>query len=239
MKLAVHILSMIFLGCFVLSCSRPVSDPREALLTHVQGERQYRSLRENHGVIAIPGWQVFAENLHRRLGRDIQPKPDLIIEILEVQDRVALSLPPGRILLSRPLVLSFSEEGELAFVVAHEMAHLVLDHFEVRDLSPEQAQQRELDADRYAVELLRVAGYDPSVAEQAILRAYSHQTTGAPTAPTHPEVSARRAALHAQIKRAERIGIGGIYSPEFGRLQRSLRDGRYTILTQYRGPGNL
>lgn len=81
----------------------------------------------------------------------------------------------GRIVLSTGLLAMLENESELAFVVAHELAHLEHDHFSpqlpVAMLTSRQLaqialthQRWELQADADAVALLRTAGFDPKAA---------------------------------------------------------------------------
>ena len=77
----------------------------------------------------------------------------------------------GYIILSKPLIASLANEGQLAFVVAHELAHLVLGHTPQSGLSESARGDLEIDADSFAVGLIALAGYDPRVATGALTRA--------------------------------------------------------------------
>jgi predicted Zn-dependent protease len=75
----------------------------------------------------------------------------------------AVSLPGGRIYLSRGLYDRLTSDAEIAAVLAHEIAHLVAkDHFKPRCATAEDALDREMSADAHAVAFLRSAGVDPS-----------------------------------------------------------------------------
>ena len=103
----------------------------------------------------------------------------------------ALALPGGFILVSAPLIeLCGQSDDELAFAVAHEMAHVVLRHARDRLVSravmavlnstaapagsavmeraaktfinSAYSREQESEADQYAVRLCRRAGFDPS-----------------------------------------------------------------------------
>lgn len=60
-----------------------------------------------------------------------------------------------------------SEEAELAFVVAHEMAHVILEHNPEKSGSISRAKM-ETDADHLGMELFLAAGYNPDYAASAI-----------------------------------------------------------------------
>jgi hypothetical protein len=60
-----------------------------------------------------------------------------------------------------------SEDGELAFVVAHEMAHVILKHVPDKSALLSRAQM-ELEADDLGMKLFLAAGYDPKYAVSAI-----------------------------------------------------------------------
>jgi predicted Zn-dependent protease len=75
----------------------------------------------------------------------------------------AVSLPGGRIYLSRGLYDRLTGDAEIAAVLAHEIAHLVAkDHFQPRCATAEDALDREMAADAHAVTFLRSAGVDPA-----------------------------------------------------------------------------
>ncbi len=76
-------------------------------------------------------------------------------------DRVdAVSLPGGRIYVTRALYERLSRDDLLAAALAHEMAHLqAKDHFKPRPASPHGALDKELSADRFAARWLDAAGF--------------------------------------------------------------------------------
>lgn len=94
--------------------------------------------------------------------------PDLECRILHSQQRNAVSLPPGRIFITRGLYDAFRTDDELAAVIAHEVGHFVeRDHYHPLHCG-RAALIRECDADRYAIEQLAVAGYDPRAMRDVI-----------------------------------------------------------------------
>ena len=121
----------------------------------------------------------------------------------------ALALPGGFIYVTQPLLtLCAAQEDDLAFVLAHEMAHVI--RFHVKDrilgssllslmigaapgsgalrqalrqmarqfLNSEYSQEQELEADAFGVKLVRHAGYEPA-AGLRVLRLLQTQLGGA------------------------------------------------------------
>ncbi len=97
-------------------------------------------------------------------------------------------------------------DDELAFVVAHEMAHNILDRTAARDVSALMAtlgmeampsRGNELNADAIAVGLMARAGYDPSMAEELLVRLRSMRPLDVSL--THPGLKRRIAAIRAAI----------------------------------------
>jgi Zn-dependent protease with chaperone function len=100
----------------------------------------------------------------------------------------AFSLADGSIFLNIGLFNQLANESELAFVIAHEMAHYVFQH-NIKDfLKASAIQQKETysagltdqfrklrfsreseqEADSYALSLINTAGFDPNMAESAL-----------------------------------------------------------------------
>ena len=74
----------------------------------------------------------------------------------------ALSLPGGRVYITRGLYAELVRDDLLAAVLAHEMAHLTSgDHFKPPCGSLTEALRRELSADAGAASLLQAAGISP------------------------------------------------------------------------------
>lgn len=85
-------------------------------------------------------------------------------QIVRDKDPMALSYPDGTTILSIPLLRRLNSEAELAFVLAHELAHLRLGHFKRRKLIPAD----ELKCDSIALGYLVNAGYSASAAVSAL-----------------------------------------------------------------------
>jgi Peptidase family M48 len=99
-----------------------------------------------------------------------------------------------RIKISRGvLALAAGSEDELAFVLAHEMGHLVLGHSVFHG-----SIEKELDADSKGLEIMARAGYQPQGAI-AILRRWAAFMPNAANGNDHPVVERRISRLEAQI----------------------------------------
>ncbi|MBX7139218.1 MAG: M48 family metallopeptidase [Oligoflexia bacterium] len=74
-------------------------------------------------------------------------------------------LGAGRIYISQSLINTARSEAELAFVIAHELAHGLLNHpsaaFAQSSASETALAEREAEADELALKLLKNAGFDP------------------------------------------------------------------------------
>jgi len=97
----------------------------------------------------------------------------------------ALSLPAGRVYVTRGLFARLADDDRLAAVLAHEMAHLAcrdslkpLHGPPRRRSDPKHALTKELAADARAGDYLRRAGFPPSAMTQVILLIRDFQPPG-------------------------------------------------------------
>jgi hypothetical protein len=73
---------------------------------------------------------------------------------------------PGRIVFSRGLLDQARSDGEIAFILSHELAHLKLRHRDTPALTGKNLAaivQQELEADTIAIKLMERSGFDPAV----------------------------------------------------------------------------
>lgn len=95
------------------------------------------------------------------------------------------------------LAESVADDGELAAVVAHELAHNILRHPArlAANRSVDRVRATEIEADRLSVWLLVDAGYDP----RAAIRFWERHEKPLIRAATHPPRAERIAAIEAEI----------------------------------------
>ncbi|HMO01895.1 MAG TPA: M48 family metallopeptidase [Oligoflexia bacterium] len=107
-------------------------------------------------------------------------KPNQLYKIILIDNPLPLAYLPGDglIIISRGLVSIINNEAELAFIIAHEMAHEQLGHFELlakniqrRALLSDRS-ELELEADKYALDIITLANYDPRAALSALKVVY-------------------------------------------------------------------
>lgn len=102
----------------------------------------------------------------------------------------------GTVYLTRGLVEQ-SSEAELAFVIAHEQAHVALNH-------PGSSPAREIEADKWAAQVMRSAGYDPQAARGVLARMEGRRVLGFPfSLLTHPSAGRRMAAIQSAASGVE------------------------------------
>jgi beta-barrel assembly-enhancing protease len=94
-----------------------------------------------------------------------------------------------------------ADEGELAAIIAHEMAHNILDHqarLDATGRSRENILVTEIEADKFSVRLLAGAGYDPRVAARFWARFGKKTGAGIFSTGTHLRTKARVALLEEE-----------------------------------------
>ncbi len=110
------------------------------------------------------------------------------------------SFKNGTITLTRHLVDS-STDDELAFVIAHEMAHIMLNH-------PRSTITNELAADYWAAKLLLQSGLDARAARHVFARLKTRRVFGFPfSLITHPSGSRRMREVERAVSENVMLGI--------------------------------
>lgn len=154
---------------------------------------------------AHPQWVYDSQGiLHAFAGDDLKayfgfhPR----IEVIDRKLPNAFALTPGHIVVSAGLLELTSSSSEFAFVLAHELGHLLLQRGEdvhtFANLQPEVDHRlaAEFAADAYAMRLLKNRGFD-STAGVAVLRriADTAQSAGASSTALFPSIEARIVAM--------------------------------------------
>lgn len=121
------------------------------------------------------------------------------------------------------LIRYAQNDEELASVIAHEMAHNILDHHKVLDAKGRSARvirQTESEADRFSVYLMARAGYDPEAPARFWARFGKKTGHGIFSDGTHPRTKPRVAALTAvALEIAAKQRAGAAISPDFAPTQ--------------------
>lgn len=162
----------------------------------VIGQREHPRIIATYGGIYSdrPAEIMLAHIVGRLLTAAGQPNTQYTITVLDTADVNAFALPGGYIYVTRGILALANDTSEIAAVLAHEMAHVVLHHARARsnrqrsdqivdkvmtgvlgsDASTAQqksrlamaafSQQQELEADQKGIEIASQAGYDPAAA---------------------------------------------------------------------------
>jgi len=221
MKIFLYYISSFILGCCLISCSPPSQGLNSSGL--LQAERRYAHLKRAFGEISLPGLDSYFDYLLARLSTDPTLDATVQVSLLDSEESFAFAMPNGRITLSRGLVSSLASEGELAFIVAHEIGHIALNHFDVS--AKKNVWQSEHAADIFAVKLLWRGGYDPRIAQTALLHSYSHTFSPTGASGSHPDIRSRQLIVQQEIQKLGRPPLASIESHQFREIQRRLRQG--------------
>ena len=108
----------------------------------------------------------------------------------------------GRISLTSRLV-NLSSDDELAFVIAHEMAHVMLDH-------SGSSRNNELVADYWAAKLMFRSGFDANAAERVLARLQTRRVLGFPfSLISHPGPSRRMQTVRRALEEESGLASAG------------------------------
>ena len=165
----------------------------------------------------------------------------LTLHVVQSADIDAFAAPDGTLVLSEDFVRRRSlDEAQLAFVLAHEMAHILLEHerqaltaalsllprnvprtvddvyvefgfnIGVLRLLEPVMHQAELEADEVGLRLAALAGYAPAAQLRFMKNEARSEVPGASVVSTHPSAATRLARLLSQLPLAERIYDQGL-----------------------------
>lgn len=199
-----------WLAALALACALALP-ARAALVTEAQevelGRRAAAQLERDVGRVPDPRLEARVRRLGVPLAR-VSGRPSLpwTFRVLASRDVNAVSLPGGFVYVTQGLVDFVADDAELAFVLAHEIAHvharhhvqllerdyflaLLVDLLMGRDRNAAAAghlvrnlltrgfsREFEYEADRLAVRLMQRAGWDPRAAVRFLERLRARQT---------------------------------------------------------------
>jgi predicted Zn-dependent protease len=201
------------------------------------GEYQYgfmaaEQLISEHGQSTDPAHLEYLRYLEQRLVRASPNVKDDHVQykfiLLGGSAPMAYAPGGGFILFSKKLVRSLDNEAELAFILCHEIAHQHLGHTKLAieasvDLQPVPYQKSlELEADRYALGLMALAGYDPRYAVMALSRSY-RALDHIPQDTEYPDLETRLGAISEEIRASDWQPPGTIDRREFQKLRTALQ----------------
>lgn len=211
---------------FLIGCSpqTPIDPYREGLLLS-------QSYSERYGEVPEPSAHKYLRYVSGRLLHSIPieeaPKvSQLRFVLLDTEIPMAFSPGGGFILLSKGLIRNLRSEAELAFVIAHEIAHLQLEHVDLHlqksyTHQPNDYQvELEREADKYAVGLIALANYDPRSAVYALNNA--NLAAGSPEGASHPEIFARSQEISGYIGESGWKPPGTVNRREFQKFKLAL-----------------
>ncbi len=161
-----------------VSCTAPRIEPDEQALWERAG-KALETAREKKIVFTNESLETYLLGILARL-TPVLPEdgPEFRIFVMEDVADNAYALPDGTILVSLPLLVTFDNEAQLAFVFSHEILHVTRRHSLLAaryrassDSLVERmrfSRRREAEADRGAVALMEKAGYDVREAAPAL-----------------------------------------------------------------------
>lgn len=190
----------------LLSCAHTpsASDYKQDYQSGVlQAEKLLNEYGELEGQYLTSYFRELTSTLARAIPEREHPRCVFSVRMIDRPEPIAISTGGGFILLSRGLVRSLSSESELAFVISHEMAHQVLGHLSdengtIDESSVEEHHAFELSADRYAVSLVALSGYDPRNATSSVLHVAGVRALDDDNS-THPSLQTRLSSLEQAL----------------------------------------
>jgi len=196
----------------------------ERLVSLLSYERILESLQQICPAAHDSPWEEFLHQTKVRLASaDPQTVPLKESEILLLTCRKAISFaaPPDLMIISTEMLSLLPSESALAFLIAHELAHIALEHISIGDsarLEFQRAQERE--ADRFALELLISAHYNPWTAIEIFSNKRLFSQVKWHLSPTHPDLEERKKLLEDVIRASDSLPSATTSSREFLRLKK-------------------
>lgn len=182
----------------------------------------------------------YIQSLGERLGRTSPTGRSIAWRFIVLRDRspYAFSIGSGFVYIAEGALDFVRNESELAAILAHEIGHQLAGHFcepdpahhgrygssavhrdQVGTLIQVIDPRKELEADQYALDILRDAGLDPRAMLEVAKRLPAHSGSGL----GRPE-NERVFALQNRLRHFRLDGSGVQDSYEFRRLREHIRD---------------
>lgn len=153
-------------------------------------------------------WEDYTKEILHALGGDdvvafFGFNPNLKVRISP--DLNAHAIGPDKIIISSGLLGLIQNVDEYAFVLAHELGHIVLHHQNGGNLIarcdlPRSSLEREIEADQYAIRLLSEAGFSTQAGVNLLKKLGDFGTTeGFSLSTAYPTLEPRRTALEKLV----------------------------------------
>jgi predicted Zn-dependent protease len=156
---------LLLVGLIVLAgCT--TTGPGLTAFEQEQLDRRERRLATAPGRVSDPAALARIDALMRR----IDPTADLRLYVLDRQEPQADLIGGEILLLHTGLLDTTHSDDELAFVLAHELGHRALGHVHARRKRSWKKDQAEIQADDWAYEALRRAGFRPQAGAELLDR---------------------------------------------------------------------
>lgn len=214
-------------GCCFLSLSCGCAS-KHSSASRSEGLLKARAYVQRYGQITNTApndyLRYLCERISKALSKGSYREQDFNVILLNTAQPIAASVGGGIVLLSRGIVRSLNTEAELAFILAHEMAHQHLGH-KIPD-SPETAasidENKELEADRLAFATIAAAGYDPRYATAALKHTYQYSMNMLLDYADYPSLQARAEQISQLVKTSGWNPPGSISRAEFKKFKRTI-----------------
>ena len=223
--------SKLFVLCcaFLAACSAPGIPPEKE---YAQALKASQDLVAEYGSLDNTWMRQYLGSIGAQLVRSLpypEPRnPKYDVSVLNTDQSLAFSPGSGFILISKGLILSMKNEGELAFVMAHEISHQELSHTAFS--GPDHGrpdEDLEHSADTLAAATTARAGYNPYDSIPSIIHAAVGREDLRQDPASAAAMNRRIESLRSFIRRSK---WGGISMPlpqrDFLHLQEILRRGR-------------
>ena len=219
---------LLFLIFFNAACSPSLKQPgqqsSEAILRASFFVEKYGQIIGNKQKEYIENLKARIQNPLHRIGK---AGANFQVILLNSKQPMAFSTGGHIILISKGLVKVLNSEAQLAFVLAHEMSHVLLGH--EKDTPENTSKERdyhtselELEADAFAVVILISAGYDPREAVNALTRSYQAMDQRFAEHSGYPDLDARRSIIIEKIKETNWRPPGTVDRRDFQDFRKSL-----------------
>lgn len=199
---------------FLTGCTPKMTELEQLAAT----QRHVDTLRMNYVEISHPFITNYLAGIRARLATRAKLKEGPTLIFLSRRN-FAYSVGSGVVILSSQLIHSLSNEAQLAFVLAHELGHETLGHYE---LDRKNEQKLEQDADNFAVGVMALAGYDPRASLGALNNTHRF-LPGSSGGDSHPKLEERMARIHRQILRSGWKPPGTLHKRDFYKLKKLIR----------------